>query len=228
VFGVDTYVPLYVQGGRGGDASSAAATVTPVMLAWALSSMLAARLLIRFGFRTTSLLGAGLVLTGLIGLLLCAWLGAPLLMITAVLFVTGCGFGPASMACLLSAQDAVAWQQRGSITSGITFFRNFGGAIGVGTLGTIFNLLTASELRRALAGQFAVGDLLNPQRLSELQRTHPELLAAARATISHGLLWVFVGMLIAAGLQVAMAGLIRSQRHEQPVTTAEALASMGD
>lgn len=228
VFGVDTYVPLFVQGGRGGDASSAAATVTPVMLAWAFSSMLAARLVVRFGFRTTSRLGASLVLTGLCGLLLCAWLDAPLMLITATLFVTGCGFGPVSIACLLSAQDAAAWQQRGSITSGITFFRNFGGAMGVGALGTIFNLLTASELKRSLAGRFPVADLLNPQRLEELHRAHPELLAAARNTISRGLLWVFIAMLIAAGVQLIMAGFIRARRHEQPVSATEALASMGD
>ncbi len=31
---LDTFVPLYVQGGRGGDASAAANVVTPVMLTW--------------------------------------------------------------------------------------------------------------------------------------------------------------------------------------------------
>jgi hypothetical protein len=32
---LDTYVPLYVQGGLGGDATAAASVVTPVMLTWA-------------------------------------------------------------------------------------------------------------------------------------------------------------------------------------------------
>ncbi len=51
---------------------------------------------------------------------------------------------------LLAAQDAVEWQQRGLVTSGITFARNFGGALGVGLLGTLFNLAE----RREIAGDF--------------------------------------------------------------------------
>ncbi|MFT3785826.1 MAG: MFS transporter [Tepidisphaeraceae bacterium] len=53
---LDTYVPLYVQGGRGGGATAAAAVVTPVMMTWALSNMLSAPLLVRWGFRVTALL----------------------------------------------------------------------------------------------------------------------------------------------------------------------------
>ncbi len=51
VFALDTFVPLYVQGGRGMSAAAAAATVTPVMLAWASSGVFAAPLLLRWGFR---------------------------------------------------------------------------------------------------------------------------------------------------------------------------------
>ena len=51
---LDTYVPLYVQGGRGGGATAAAGVVTPVMLTWALSGMVAAPLLVRWGFRRTA------------------------------------------------------------------------------------------------------------------------------------------------------------------------------
>jgi MFS family permease len=228
VFAVDTYVPLYVQGGRGGDASAAAATITPVMLAWAISSMYAAKMVVKLGFRTTSVIGAALIVVGMVGLYVCAVLHAPLSAITAVLFVTGCGFGPAAIACLLSAQDAVTWQQRGSVTSGVTFFRCLGGAIGVGTLGALFNLLTASELRRILAGQFAVGELLSKDRLDQLQAAHPELLRAAQSTIAHGLLWVFAAMLIAAGLQQLFAFLVRTHHCTKAITNTEALAAIGD
>ena len=224
VFAVDTYLPLYVQGGRGGDASAAAATVTPVMLAWSCCSIMAVPLMVRLGFRKMATMGSILALAGLVGLLATAWTGSRLMAITGVLFVTGCGFGPTAMSSLLSAQEAVAWQQRGSITSGITFFRNFGGAMGVGVLGMLFNVLTGGELRRDLAGQFPVSDLLNPDRLADLQRSHPELLAAAQGTISHGLLWVFVAMVFIAAAQVGLARLIRPDHQSRPVSTAEALA----
>ena len=68
-------------------------------------------------------------------------------MLTSVLLLSGLGFGPASMAYLLAAQDAVAWQQRGIITSGIQFFRTIGGAIGIGLMGMLFNMLIAPDLR---------------------------------------------------------------------------------
>ncbi len=51
VFALDTYVPLYVQGGQGRSAGAAAATVTPVMLAWACSGVVAAPLIMRWGFQ---------------------------------------------------------------------------------------------------------------------------------------------------------------------------------
>ena len=54
---LDTYVPLYVQGGRGGGVAAAAGVVTPVMLTWALSGIIAAPLVVRWGFRKTALLG---------------------------------------------------------------------------------------------------------------------------------------------------------------------------
>src|SRR5687767_12994817 len=69
---LDTYVPLYVQGGQGGDERAAASVVTPVMLTWALSSVVAAPLLVRWGFRKTALLGSTLICAGFTGLVLCA------------------------------------------------------------------------------------------------------------------------------------------------------------
>src|SRR5204863_4287573 len=74
---LDTYVPLYVQGGRGGGAAAAAGVVTPIMLTWALSSLFAAPLVVRWGFRKTALLGTTLIALGFIGLFLGAIFEAP-------------------------------------------------------------------------------------------------------------------------------------------------------
>ena len=48
---LDTFVPLFVQGGRGGGAGAAATVVTPVMLTWATCHIFIAPLMIRWGFR---------------------------------------------------------------------------------------------------------------------------------------------------------------------------------
>ena len=54
IYGVDTFVPLFVQGARGGTAGAAGAVVTPLVLAWSVSATLAARAIVRVGFRERS------------------------------------------------------------------------------------------------------------------------------------------------------------------------------
>src|SRR5205814_5052778 len=109
------------------------------------SSFIAAPLVVRWGFRKTAIIGAILIACGFAGLFVCAFYATPHWMLTAVLSITGFGFGPASMSYLLAAQDSVSWQQRGIATSSIGFFRSIGGAVGIGILGAIFNLLMRPE-----------------------------------------------------------------------------------
>jgi MFS family permease len=227
VFAIDTYVPLYVQGGQGRSAGAAAATVTPVMLAWASSGVVAAPLIMRWGFKRMATIGATLIAVGFTGLLICSVVNAPLWVITALLFITGFGFGPNSMSILLAAQDAVQWQQRGIVTSGITFARNFGGALGVGLFGALFNILTATRLHDLSAGNFSTGDLLDPHKLGDLQKTHPTQLAAAQYTITHGLVWVFVAMLAAAVVQIFVSRMIPAHKGSHKITPAEMLEAVG-
>src|SRR6476660_1000698 len=72
IFGVDTFVPLFVQGARGGTAGAAGAVVTPLIFFWAVSAAAAGRMILRFGFRRTARFGAILVLAGLAGLVAAA------------------------------------------------------------------------------------------------------------------------------------------------------------
>jgi MFS family permease len=207
---LDTFVPLYVQGGRGGGATGAAAVVTPVMLTWAISGMVAAPLLIRWGFRRTALLGCCLIVTGFTGLLLAALLGWPNWVLTAVLAITGMGFGPVSMSQLLSAQDAVEWQQRGIITSSISFFRTIGGALGIGLLGAAFNFLSRGDLQRLKDTGISPAAALDPDMQKGLS---PESLALIHHAISGGLLWVF-GTIVA--LTVVLLGVTSLMRDKKP------------
>jgi MFS family permease len=181
----------------------------------------------RWGFKRMATIGAVLIAVGFAGLLVCSLVDAPLWVITALLFITGFGFGPNSMAILLAAQDAVEWQQRGIVTSGITFARNFGGALGVGLFGALFNILTTARLHALSAGNFSTGDLLNPHKLEELQKTHPTELAASQYTITHGLVWVFVAMLAAAVAQIFMSRLIPGRKSGHKVSAAEMLEAVG-
>jgi EmrB/QacA subfamily drug resistance transporter len=218
---LDTYVPLYVQGGRGGGVGAAAGVVTPVMLTWALSSMLAAPFLVRWGFRKTAFVGTLLIVAGFAGLLICAWTGAPRWLITAVLAITGFGFGPASMSQLLAAQDSVAWQQRGIVTSAVGFFRTIGGALGIGLLGAMFNALIAKDLAWLREQGVTPGSLLDPHSAKGLP---PQVAAQAQSAIARGLTWVFAAMLAIALLQLAVTALMPPKRADHAPSASEGLA----
>jgi MFS family permease len=164
IFGVDTFVPLFVQGARGGTAGAAGAVVTPLIFLWAMSAAAAGRIILRFGFRTTARLGAALVLLGLAGLLAGALLDAPVAWISAACGLVGAGLGPSSMAQVLATQYTAPERQRGIATSLVPFFRTVGGSLGVGALGGILASGLASRLHagaetagRLLAGRFEPG-----------------------------------------------------------------------
>ncbi|HEY1628994.1 MAG TPA: MFS transporter, partial [Tepidisphaeraceae bacterium] len=220
---LDTYVPLYVQGAKGGGAAAAASVVTPVMLTWATSGIVAAPLIVRWGFRKTALLGCLLTVISFIGLCICAKMDAPHWAMTAVLLISGLGFGPASMAYLLAAQDAVTWQQRGIITSSIQFFRTIGGAVGIGVMGMLFNVLTAPRMQHLRDSGTNPAALLNP---SERAHLSAQTLRAVSEMFSHGLIWVFVGMLLCAVVQGVMTLLMPAGKTTRPINRAEAMEAL--
>jgi len=67
LFGIETYVPLYIQGVGGGDARQAGQALTPLFLAWAISLAFAAPAVVRWGFRRAGIFGACLVVIGRAG-----------------------------------------------------------------------------------------------------------------------------------------------------------------
>lgn len=126
------------------------------------------------------------------------------------------------MAALLSAQDATTWQQRGVVTSSVTFARAFGGALGVGLLGALFNLLMAPHLVAMKAAQITPADLLDGHRLKAIP---PSVLHPAQQAIAHCLLWVFASMLLFAAVQVLVSLAISRHKSTHRLTASEAIES---
>src|SRR5262249_12070710 len=107
IFGVDTFVPLFEQGARGGTAGAAGGGAAPLVFFWAVSATAAARLIVRFGFRRTARWGAILILLGLGSLVAAAYVNASVPWISAACAVVGAGLGPSSMAQVLAIQNVV-------------------------------------------------------------------------------------------------------------------------
>ena len=211
VFGVDTYVPLYVTGGHGGGPKAAAAVVTPVLLTWALVNCVTASLLVRWGFRVMTVLGSVLVVVAFGGLVVCSHQGSSHVVLTLVLALAGLGFGPMSMSYLLAAQGAVRWQQRGIVTGTLQFSRTMGGAVGIQLLLMLFQHHMSRGLRGgaviSIHGGVGSLDLSNP---------------ANQRLVASSLVWVFAAMLAVAVVGVLVSMMMADQEVE-PVTTVQAI-----
>ena len=223
IFGVDTFVPLFVQGARGGTAAAAGAVVTPLVLFWALTAAAGARIIVRFGFRLSARLGAIFVLVGLTLLVAGALVDASVAWMSVACGFVGAGLGPSSVAQVLAIQHVAPEPQRGIATSLVPFFRTVGGSIGVGALGGVFTAGLAMRLggrveaaSRLLAGVHGSG-------ARELAAS-PIAPALFRHAIERSLLPVFSVLLALSVLNLFVA----SRFPEAARGTAEAVPAAHD
>ena len=218
LFGIDTYVPLFVQGVLGGTATDAGRMITPLFLSWAVSVSVAAAVVVRLGYRATAVAGSSLIALGLLGVA-CGSLvpHAARPVIAAGLVVMGLGMGPTSLSYILSVQNAVPWGRRGSATGAVTFVRTIGGALVVGLLGATLEW----ELAHRLAGAPGL-DIAAALRPETHARLAPAALASVRSAMGLSLRDVFLQMCALAALGLACsAGLPRGRADEKPDPVAE-------
>ncbi len=193
IFGIDTYVPLFVQGVRGGTASEAGEMVTPLFLAWAISVAFAARVVVRFGFRRTGVVGSCIIFAGIAMLAAGAnWPEHSRPVFIVGLAMVGMGMGPTSLSYVLGVQNIVEWNRRGVATSAVTFMRTIGGALGVGLLGASLGIEFASRLVAAGADGIDVAAALRPETHALLTA---EQLTLVQASLGVTLRDVFLMML---------------------------------
>jgi MFS family permease len=198
---VSTFVPLFVQGARGGTAGSAGAVVTPLILFWALSATAGGRLILHAGFRRSAVLGAALLVLGFGGLLAAAALDAPAVWISAACAVVGLGLGPTALAQLLAVQEDAPPDQRGVATSLVPFFRTVGGSLGVAAMGAVLAAGLKARLGPALesASRALSGEIPAPPGF--------------RLALERSLLPVFGALLAAAVLAGFAAARFPAGRH---------------
>jgi MFS family permease len=222
MFGVTTYVPLFVQGVGGGTATSAGLTLGPLLLAWPIASTLSGKVIIRFGYRITAVVGTVLVTIG-VGMVAMYGVGTPLPFVIASMLVIGAGLGLMSMAFLLSVQNAVPWKLRGVATASNQFFRSIGGTIGVAVMGTILNVEMAALFTPIFArnpsivaslpkGLSPSNVLLTPAVRSALPA---DFLGQLEAALAHSLFWLYILMLALAIIGLVVMFFLPGGRADQ-------------
>jgi MFS family permease len=177
-----TYVPLFVQGVRGGSPTEAGGAIAPMLVGWPIAAVVAGRTLARTGFRGPIRLGAVLTAASSLGLALVLGNGPSIVVIQALTLLFGLGLGLSNTALLIAVQTSVGWSERGVATASALFFRTMGGALAVGSLGAVL-----SRKLEGAAPPGLISRMLGPERAS-LPADQLEIVSSA---LSSGLRVVF-------------------------------------
>ena len=141
LIGLTTYVPTYLQVSVGSPPLVAGLALAALTLGWPIAATFSGRLFyMRYGFRTTVLIGMGLLLLGMALLVVRAQ--TPQVAVVAVsCFVMGLGLGLVASPSLIAAQASVGWEERGVVTGANMFARSIGSAVGVAVFGAVANAI---------------------------------------------------------------------------------------
>src|SRR5260370_128499 len=210
MFGIISYVPLFIQGVTGGDATSAGFILGPLLLVWPAAALVGGRIVIRYGYRFSTFLGTFLSVLG-IGMMLLFNVQTNLPFIVVSMITIGVGFGFSNIAYVLSVQNAVPWNLRGVATASTQFFQTIGGTIGVAIMGSILNAQMALRftpifthfskvLQNLPKGVASANVLLTPEVRVSLPL---DLLDQLEKALSQSLFWVYLLIFV-----LAIVGLI--------------------
>ena len=222
MFGIITYIPLFVQGVSGGTATSAGITLGPLLLAWPIASTLSGRVVIRYGYRFTAVLGMIFAAAGS-GMVTLFTTGTSLLFIVIAMLTIGTGLGFASTAFIISVQNAVPWKLRGVATASTQFVRTIGGTIGVAVLGTILNAQMAFRFP-AIFARYPAATASLPRSVSQANvLLTPNVRASLPAAFLHqlqlafaqSLFWLYLLVFIFAITGVALMFLLPGGRADK-------------
>lgn len=201
IFSLPTFVPVLIQGARGGTAADAGIALIPQSIGWTIGSVVAGRMILTLGYRWAATIGTIGVAASCVVL---AWQPqSHAWLFIGILTVTGVGAGSGFTAFGISVQNAVEWGRRGAATSAVQFARTIGGTLGVAVLGAIFTGALISELAGLPGVTIDIANqVLDPRQRAALS---PEIVAASSAAIGNALLPVLVLTAVAAIIAVLPA-----------------------
>jgi len=193
MFGLLTYVPLYVQGVRHGTPTEAGTSIAPMLVAWPIASAIAGRIVIKVGFRALVRTGIGFTAVATLLLAVFAKEGPWALRSAAVLFGIGMGF--VNIAIIIAVQTSVSWEYRGVATASTMFFRIIGGTVAVGVMGGVIIAALAMD---STIPKGAASQLLSREGMASIA---PEIASRIAGALERGLgtvFWIIGGLSVVA------------------------------
>jgi len=232
LFGSIAYLPLFIQGVLGSNATNSGLVETPLMLSLTLSSVIAGSLVTRsLRYRSLVLVG-GAIVSGGMGLLATLDAGSPVALPLAAMAVIGFGLGITMPLMSLAVQNALPDSLLGVASASTQFFRQMGGVLGMAVGGTLITGRLQGDLAGALPSELATradpatlrqletpNILLSPAAMHRMHeafgllgadgpRLYDETIAAMRSVLAGGLHEVYIGGLIVALIAMAASALL--------------------
>ncbi|KHE66832.1 MDR family MFS transporter [Halobacillus sp. BBL2006] len=198
LIGVSSYLPAFVQGVMEQSATVAGFTLTTMSIGWPIASTLAGHLLLKIGFRPTSMLGGlSLIIGGVLFSMLSPEKG-PWFAASGSLFI-GIGMGLSSTSFIVSIQNSVGWKTRGIATATNMFMRTIGSAVGAALLGGILNgRIHAAIESSSLPDSYTVDSTNELLRESDREALGTKALEILQNALASGLHMVYIGLLVLA------------------------------
>jgi EmrB/QacA subfamily drug resistance transporter len=197
---VSGFLPTYVQGAMGRDATAAGVVLAASSVSWAFASMASGRLMIRTSYRLAATIGGVALVAGSLVLMTLDPASA-LLRAAAGALLLGIGMGFCNTAFIVSIQASVGWNERGMATSSTMFMRIVGNSVGAAVFGAILNFGIYSHLPEA--GD-AVNRLMSPAARLSLGALEITRLTEAIGSSLH-VVYIIAGLFAVISLILALA-----------------------
>jgi EmrB/QacA subfamily drug resistance transporter len=143
------YIPIYVQGVRGGDASNAGLTLLPMMLGSSISAPIGGQLCQRAGYRNI-LLVSGTVFTAALGMLMALTPSTPGWWLTTAMALLGLGIGPTFSVLGMAVMHPFGPAHRGAASATMSFIRELGMTVSITVYGVIERNRFADGLKQLM------------------------------------------------------------------------------
>lgn len=215
LIGLTSYLPLWVQGVLGKNATISGLVLAPMSISWMLGSIIGSRWIISRGSRLTSLIGMLIIALGAGGM---AFIheGTPIYVMLIFNALYGLGFGFSFSVFTIIAQSSVNYNLRGASNALNSFVKSIGQTIAVTVFGTLINLGIVSRTAKGTpsgtqVSQDDINNLLSPEKVHLLPK---ELWAELKHVLGGSLHTLFIIMAIIAVLGVVSALGLRSKAPE--------------
>ncbi|WP_456275674.1 MDR family MFS transporter [Bacillus sp. AK128] len=193
LIGISSFLPAFVQGVMERSPIVAGFTLTTMSIGWPIAATIAGRLLLKIGFRTTSIIGGVSLILGSIIFIMMTPASGPLWAAFAS-FLIGVGMGFTTTSFIVSIQSTVEWKQRGIATAANMFMRTLGSTIGAALLGGILNSRLLTYIKDQGIDENVNVDttniLLNEKQRNQLSESVRSVLQDGLTISLHSVYWV--------------------------------------